>query len=108
VILNILINARDVLLERKIAEPKVSITVCKENEKGCIVISDNAGGVDDEFITRIFDPYFTTKGVQQGTGLGLYMAKTIIGKNMNGLLTVRNGVKGAEFRIEVADNSAIN
>lgn len=101
VLLNILINARDVLLERKVIDPRITINVGTKDCRCIIKISDNAGGITDNVIGKVFDPYFTTKGVQQGTGLGLYMAKTIIEKNMNGLLTVANGPEGAEFQIEV-------
>jgi signal transduction histidine kinase len=50
---------------------------------------------------RIFDPYFTTKGPDKGTGIGLFMSRTIIEKNLNGSLSVHNTGEGAEFRIEV-------
>ncbi|MDR3580698.1 MAG: PAS domain S-box protein [Oryzomonas sp.] len=101
VVLNILNNARDVLVERAIKDPRVTITIGSENERAVVTISDNAGGIPEEIIGKIFDPYFTTKGPQLGTGVGLFMSKTIIEKNMNGSLTVRNTVDGAEFRIEV-------
>lgn len=103
-LLNILLNARDVLLERKIARPRISISVHREDDKGVIVIGDNGGGVPEEFISHIFDPYFTTKGDEKGTGLGLYMAKMIIEKKMGGVLTAINSMEGAEFRI-VLDHS---
>ena len=64
-------------------------------------IADNAGGIPDDIIGKVFDPYFTTKGPQAGTGVGLFMSKNIIEKNMGGLLTVRNFKEGAEFRIEI-------
>ncbi|GAM09358.1 blue-light-activated protein [Geobacter sp. OR-1] len=102
-LLNILLNAKDVLLERKIAGPRISIAVSKAAGKGMIVIKDNAGGIAEEIIDKIFDPYFTTKGPQQGTGLGLYMAKMIIEKSMGGDLRARNGEEGAEFFIEVGN-----
>lgn len=57
--------------------------------------------IPDEIINKVFDPYFTTKGPQVGTGIGLFMSKTIIEKNMGGRLTVRNTNTCAEFRIEV-------
>jgi C4-dicarboxylate-specific signal transduction histidine kinase len=101
VVLNILNNARDVLLEREIKDPRVSIVIDSENGRAVVTISDNAGGIPEEIIGKIFDPYFTTKGPQTGTGIGLFMSKTIIEKNMNGRLTAQNTADGAEFRIEV-------
>ena len=66
-----------------------------------LTIADNAGGIAEENLDKIFDPYFTTKGPDKGTGVGLFMSKTIIEKNMNGKLSARNSGDGAEFRIEV-------
>lgn len=100
-LLNILNNARDALTERKTDKPRVKITLCGENGRSVITIADNAGGIADEITERIFDPFFTTKGAQGGTGVGLFMAKTIIEKNMGGRLSVRNNCDGAEFRIEL-------
>ncbi|MBT1072840.1 GAF domain-containing protein [Pelotalea chapellei] len=101
VLLNILVNARDALTEHHIDRPRVQITVKTEESRGVVTISDNAGGIPDEIIHKIFDPYFTTKGPQAGTGVGLFMSNTIIRKNMGGQLSVRNVERGAEFRIEV-------
>jgi PAS domain S-box-containing protein len=101
VLLNILINARDALTGRKPPEPKITIKLYTEGERTVVTVTDNAGGIPDEIIDRIFDPYFTTKGPEQGTGIGLFMCKTIVEKNMGGSLTVRNVEGGAEFRIEV-------
>jgi PAS domain S-box-containing protein len=100
-LLNILNNARDVLTERKIVDPRVTITICNEGERAVVIISDNAGGIPEELMEKIFDPFFTTKGPQAGTGIGLFMSKTIIEKNMCGRLAARNISNGAEFRIEV-------
>jgi len=100
-VINILNNACDVLVERDIAEPKIWVTISTEGNKSIVTISDNAGGVPEEIIGKVFDPYFTTKGPQQGTGIGLFMAKSIIEKNMGGRLTVLNNAYGAEFKIEV-------
>jgi C4-dicarboxylate-specific signal transduction histidine kinase len=101
VILNILNNARDVFKERNIKDPKVSITIFSEGGRAVVTIADNAGGIPEEIMGKIFDPYFTTKGPQAGTGVGLFMSKTIIESNMCGRLTVRNHGNGAEFKIEV-------
>jgi two-component system, NtrC family, C4-dicarboxylate transport sensor histidine kinase DctB len=101
VLLNILINARDALITGRPASPLISIHLFSERGKTVVTIADNAGGVPDEIKEQIFDPYFTTKGPEQGTGIGLFMSKTIIEKNMCGRLSVRNVADGAEFRIEV-------
>jgi C4-dicarboxylate-specific signal transduction histidine kinase len=101
VLLNILNNARDALIEKEIEDPMVSISVFAEGDRAVVTISDNAGGIPEEIMSKIFAPYFTTKGPQSGTGVGLYMSKTIIEKNMDGRLMVCNIADGAEFRIEV-------
>jgi PAS domain S-box-containing protein len=101
VLLNVLLNARDAFLERKIERPKVRIQLRPENGRSVMTIADNAGGIPDDVVGRVFEPYVTTKGPDRGTGVGLYMSKAIIEKNMNGSLSVRNTGEGAEFRIEV-------
>jgi len=103
VILNILNNAKDVIKERniKIENRKVIMNLYRENGKSVLTISDTGGGISVDIIGRIFEPYFTTKDDETGTGLGLYMSKTIIEDNMQGKLTARNTGDGAEFRIEV-------
>jgi two-component system, NtrC family, C4-dicarboxylate transport sensor histidine kinase DctB len=101
VLLNLLINARDALTTFGPQNPKVTVTLCSEAGKTVVSVKDNAGGVPEEIIDRIFEPYFTTKGPEQGTGIGLFMCKTIIEKNMGGELSVRNLVDGAEFRIVI-------
>lgn len=101
VVLNILNNAKDALIEREIADPRVEIRVFSEEGKSVVTITDNAGGINEDIMEKIFEPYFTTKEQGRGTGIGLYMSKTIIEKNMMGKLSVRNTGDGAEFRIEV-------
>ena len=101
VVLNILVNAKDAIMERRIARPKLAVRLFRENGKAVLTIADNAGGIVPEIMDKIFDPYFTTKEPDKGTGIGLFMSKTIIEKNMNGMLSVRNTADGAEFRIEV-------
>lgn len=101
VLLNILLNARDAFSVRSIDGPRVVITLGKENGRAVVTVTDNAGGIPETIIDKIFDPYFTTKGPDQGTGLGLFMSKGIIEKNMGGRLTARNTGNGAEFRIEI-------
>lgn len=100
-LLNILGNAKDVLLERKITNPLIQIRIFMDSERSVVTIGDNAGGVDETVLPKIFDPYFTTKEPGKGSGIGLYMSKAIIEKNMSGTLTVANNDQGALFRIEV-------
>ena len=101
VILNILLNAKDAFLHRKVEQPKVVARLFRENGKAVLTITDNAGGIPEEIMQSIFDPYFSTKDPIMGTGIGLFMSKAIIEKNMNGSLSARNVDGGAEFRIEI-------
>jgi len=101
VILNILVNAKDAALERKTESPIIELRLFSEGGKAVLTIIDNAGGIPEAIIDKIFDPYFTTKGPDRGTGIGLFMSKAIIEKNIGGRLTARNIGGGAEFRIEV-------
>ena len=99
VFLNILKNAQDVLLERKIKIPTINIQISEENETQVVEISDNAGGIPEELLPKVFEPYFSTKDEKTGTGLGLYMSQLIIEKHCYGNLSVTNLEKGACFKI---------
>jgi PAS domain S-box-containing protein len=99
VVLNLIKNAQDILLEKKIENPKIIISTYKENNQFILIISDNGGGICADIVDNIFDPYFTTKEKRDGTGLGLYMSKTIIEEHCGGTISVSNGVFGAEFKI---------
>jgi len=101
VLLNILMNSRDVFDERGTEDARIIVCSRAEDGRSVVTISDNAGGIGEEIVDKIFDAYFTTKKLGKGTGIGLFMSKTIIEKNMGGRLTVRNVAGGAEFRIEV-------
>jgi len=105
VVVSILTNAKDVLLHRKIENASIDMILSKDNEHVMLAISDNAGGIDKEHIHRIFDPYFTTKHKSMGTGLGLYISKMIIEKNMGGILSVQNTNKGAAFSITMGSTN---
>ena len=101
VVLNVISNAKDILLERKIENPYINIEIKTGENFSIVKIRDNAGGVKNEILDKIFDPYFTTRHKTQGTGIGLYMAKNIIERNMNGFINVRNCKDGALFTIKV-------
>jgi len=101
VLLNIIGNAKDVLVERNISDPRIQVNISREAGYSVVTISDNGGGIATEIMPKIFDPYFTTREAKQGSGIGLYMSKIIIEQNMGGRLTACNVEGGASFRIEV-------
>ena len=102
VILNIISNAKDILMERNIKNPKIEINIESKGILSIIIIKDNAGGIEEKNLEQIFDPYYSTKDSSKGTGLGLYISKLIIERNMGGDLSVSNNSEGAVFKIVVA------
>jgi len=111
-IINILNNAKDALKDASNLREKLVFifTVTTEKDNIIITIKDNAGGIPETILERIFEPYFTTKsGKENGTGLGLYITHTIITKNLKGNITVENEIftheeeeyKGAKFTISL-------
>jgi len=103
-LLNILNNAKDALIEKDIDVKQVDINVSLDEKNIDISISDNAGGIPADIIGNIFDPYFSTKGEKNGTGLGLYMTKMIIEEHMDGKISVCNNNGGALFTIVLKNN----
>ncbi len=101
VLLNILSNAKDALDVNSIEDAYVHIKCHSTDDAVIVEITDNAGGIDEKIVEKIFDPYFTTKHQDVGTGIGLYMSKMIIENNMHGKITVINMEKGAKFTISM-------
>ena len=108
-LINILNNSRDELLKKE-NDRYIFIDVYKNNiDEVNIIIKDNAGGIKEEVINKIFEPYFTTKHQSQGTGIGLYMTEEIVTKHLNGIISVKNKefifndkkYFGAQFRIKL-------
>ncbi len=100
VFLNIFKNAQDNFKEKGIDSAKVIINTTDIENGVKVEICDNGGGIPEDIIAKIFDPYFSTKSEKNGTGLGLYMSKTIIQDHHNGKLSVENRDGGACFIIE--------
>jgi signal transduction histidine kinase len=100
-IINIIFNARDACVERKVRDPKIYIEISTDGKLSAVTITDNAGGIPEDILDKIFDPYFSTKGPNGGTGIGLYMSKVLIEKHMGGSLSVKNTDGGAQFLILV-------
>ena len=99
--MNLLRNANDALLERRVNDARITVRSWAENDRAVVTVTDNAGGITEEILEKIFDAYFTTKDLGKGTGVGLFISKNIIENNLGGRLSVRNVEGGAEFRIEV-------
>ena len=101
VLLIILNNSIDAFIEKNVSKPLLNISL-EENEDSVILyIRDNALGIDEKIISKIFDPYFTTKHKTQGTGLGLYISKMIIEKGLNGKISMFNEKDGVCVIIEI-------
>ncbi|AXX90345.1 histidine kinase [Arcobacter suis] len=90
VLINILNNSKDALEFLNENEKFIFIDIFREDNKAVIEIKDNAGGIEEEIIDKVFEPYFTTKHQTQGTGIGLFMCKEIINKHMNGQINIIN------------------
>ncbi len=90
VLINILNNSKDALEFLNENEKFIFIDIFREDNKAVIEIKDNAGGIEEEIIDKVFEPYFTTKHQTQGTGIGLFMCKEIINKHMNGQINIVN------------------
>ena len=101
VLINIINNAKDAIIENKIQSGYIKLTCFEEGNWIYITIEDNAGGIPDEILDKIFEPYFTTKDKDKGTGLGLHMTKEIISRHMAGNIYVKNTKIGAKFFLEI-------
>ncbi|WP_207561951.1 PAS domain-containing sensor histidine kinase [Sulfurimonas aquatica] len=99
VIINILKNAEDVFSEKNQQDAKIWISCENRGDHAVLGIEDNAGGIPEDILPKIFDPYFSTKHEKDGTGLGLYMSKTIIEEHCKGKISVHNTDRGAKFII---------
>jgi signal transduction histidine kinase len=99
VVINLIHNAQDAIIGSKITQGIIAVTLQDANEHALILIDDNGGGIAPDILDKIFDPYFSTKFKSQGTGIGLYMSKMIIEKNMHGTLQATNTKHGARFTI---------
>jgi len=98
VLINLVVNARDALLERRVAHPNIRVGQRIEHGQLCLLVEDNAGGIDPRLLERIFEPFFTTKPAGVGTGLGLSVSHGIVDA-MGGRLAVHNRNEGACFEV---------
>ena len=101
VILNLIKNSEDILIEKEVQNPYISIRTYDDGDYSCLEVLDNGGGIPEEIIEKIFDPYFSTKTRKDGTGLGLYMSQIIIKEHSDGELLISNYDDGACFTIKI-------
>lgn len=111
VVVNIIANARDAIIERRgkesMSEPgEIRIELQSGNDAVLVRVRDNGSGIPPHLLGKIFTPYFTTKGTTTGTGIGLYMAKMIVEKEMNGELLAANIEQGAQMTIRIPKGSS--
>ncbi len=91
VILNLISNSKDILTSQQDLESKKIRIILKQTRKNILIsVIDNGGGIKNDIISKIFDPYFTTKHRSIGTGIGLYMSKQLVEKHMNGKISCKN------------------
>ncbi|MCK4442022.1 MAG: sensor histidine kinase, partial [Sulfurovaceae bacterium] len=101
VLLNIFNNSKDAIKEQNIENGLVTITLDETDKSIIIKIQDNGGGIKQDIINRVFEPYFTTKFKSDGTGIGLYMSKMIIEESMHGKIKLENVKSGVLTTIEL-------
>lgn len=101
VIIAILNNAREALISKKVKDKWVKYSIFKNEHNVIITIEDNAGGIKNSILDKIFNPYFTTKHQTQGTGIGLYSSYDIVVNHLRGNLEVLNTKDGAKFFIKL-------
>jgi PAS domain S-box-containing protein len=101
VVLNLIKNAEDILIEKSITNPYIMVRTYDDGKYSYLEVSDNGGGIEENIIDNIFDPYFSTKTKKDGTGLGLYMSKMIVEEHCGGELLVSNTQDGAKFTIKI-------
>jgi len=102
VIMILLNNSRDAVVGKRVEKPKVIVELIHYDKKVEIHIKDNGGGIDDEIMDRIFEPYFTTKFKSDGTGVGLYMSKMIIEDSIGGELVLKNYEDGVLAKLSLS------
>jgi len=102
VLLNLFSNSKDAFVLNRIQDKKIKIDISETDDKIMVSFLDNAGGIPVKILPKVFDPYFSTKGLKEGSGIGLYMSKMIIENSMHGQFSVNNLDQGAEFTIALA------
>ncbi|GFE62145.1 ATP-binding protein [Geobacter sp. AOG2] len=116
-LINLVSNAFDAIMDKAAhnhqlgkglaAEGQVIVSIAGEGNKAVIEVQDNGCGIPDEYADKVFDPYFTTKSAEKGTGIGLYMTKLIIEESMGGSLSFTSSPDGTKFKVELALDDSV-
>jgi len=101
VLINLLQNAKEALSDIKERKREISVYIINEKEHVVLSVQDNASGIAEDKLEKIFDPYFSTKHASQGTGLGLFMSRMIVQQSLGGTITASNSGSGALFTITI-------
>jgi signal transduction histidine kinase len=101
ILLILINNAKDACLINNIANPKIIVTIQNTLTEAILEVEDNAGGIPNNIINKIYEPYFTTKHKSQGTGLGLHIVNTLLTKSLGGIIETKNTINGAKFIIKI-------
>jgi ABC-type amino acid transport substrate-binding protein/nitrogen-specific signal transduction histidine kinase len=105
-IISILNNARDALVAGRESDRKIRIEARRESGKAVLRIIDNGGGIPENILDKLCEPYFSTKESKNGTGIGLYMARMIVEEHMKGVLRFYNRESSAVFEIILNDDGS--
>jgi len=106
VLLNIITNSKDALVINNIKNGQINIEVKDTNENIFIIICDNAGGVSESILSKLCDPYFTTKENKDGSGIGLYMSNMIL-QHLSGSMKIENDKDGLKTTLTIPKEEII-
>jgi signal transduction histidine kinase len=104
VFINILNNSKDAFADQNTEYPVIRFHLDENESSFLFFISDNAGGIPQTIISRIFEPYFSTKSEKNGTGLGLYMSAIIVERHLRGSIIACSDEKGTTFAVKIPKN----
>lgn len=103
-LLILIYNAIDAIAEHRKEDGVITITTTLDDDQISLEVCDNGGGVPKENMGSVFEPYFTTKGKNHGTGMGLYIASSLIKHYLKGEITLKNSIDGACFTLHIPKN----
>lgn len=107
VLVNILLNAKEQIERNNLQSGEIKVVQYHNDDRIIFEIYDNAGGIDEEIIHKVFEPYFSTKEKRHGVGLGLYTSKLIVNLQLQGIITVTNTKDGVTVKISIPINEGI-